>query len=70
MDQRLAALERASQLASDLKQALPNALVLVYTAQPEAWQISFAAGVVPPCARSHELVEEICAWLAERYVCC
>lgn len=48
-----------------LKQVLPNVVVLVHTPQPELWHLSvgFIAGVVPPCTRTQELVEEICAWL-------
>jgi hypothetical protein len=59
-----------SLLWNAIKEVVPNAIVLVYTEQPEAWQLSaeFVAGVVPPCRWSQELVEEICAWLTHRSV--
>jgi DNA-binding response OmpR family regulator len=58
-------------LCAGIKQAVPNAVVLVYTAEPEAWQRSadFITGVVPPYASSPELVEEICAWVTHLEPC-
>ena len=57
-------------LCQAIKQMAPDVIVLLYTGQPQAWQISaeFIAGVVPPCAHFQELVEEICASLMHRKV--
>ena len=59
-------------LCHAIKQVAPDAILLVYAAQPEAWQLSdeFIAGVVPPSTRPQDLVEEICAWLTHRDPCC